>query len=606
MEAQVLSRPPRLRFAALPAAVVAPVLALLLLATPAGAAESGFTRDLTPPAPIASAAKAKPVNNVQRIVALADEYPRLDGSERKAADRLLQRPSDGASDPGGNGWKVAEASNSPLCSAHFCVHWVDSTDDAPALTDTNGNGIPDYVEEVSGVAENAFSVENGQLGWRTPKSDGIRGGGQGMTDIYLAQLGGTGVYGYTSPDPGQAQSHSLSAYLVIDNNFAPNEYRGYASPSLPLDVTMAHEYNHVLHFTYDALEDTWMFESTAVWMEDQVYNNINDYLQYLPRWATLTGQPITQFQGQTAVDTGTSIKVYGSAVWNHWLANRYGRDVVRTAWERSVAAKSFAPAAYSAGIRARGGSSFFDDFSRFAAATAEWRSPGSGFPEGASYPDVTRAGDLTVDGAGGTAKLDHTAYALADVKGATNERIKLAVSVPKGTAGSIALIGKTDGKPVVRIRELPKGGIGILTLSDPGQYDRLTAALINGDTQQSGFNMQTGDYEFTKDGQPFQAVVSSDFTAPKIAKAASTSAGIKVTFSEPVREVSVKTLRLLGPSGKKVRARVKFKPGARTALLLPSASVLPPGLYHVAALDGITDLALNALKPAESSAFRVG
>jgi hypothetical protein len=341
-------------------------------------------------------------------------------------------------------------------------------------------------------------------------------------------------------------------------------------------------------------------------MEDQVYTQINDYLQYLNRWRDLTAQPITQFQTSMSLDAGTSIKVYGSAVWNHWLANRYGRDVVRTAWERSVAAKSFAPAAYNAAIRAKGGESFFDEFSRFAAATAEWQSPDSGFPEGSTYPEVRRAGDLEVDGDGGSAKLDHTAYVLADVKGAGADRIKLAVSVPPGTAGAVALIGDTGGKPVVKITELPKGGIGVVTLNDPGDFQRLTAALINADTRQRGFDRTTNDYDFTRDQQQFQAVVSDDFTAPKIAKVASTAKGIKVTFSEPVRQVSAKTLRLLGSGGKRVRMTVKFKPGAKAALLVPKASLLPPGLYRVAALTGITDLALNDLRPASSAAFRVG
>ena len=44
------------------------------------------------------------------------------------------------------------------------------------------------------------------------------------------------------------------------------------------------------------------------------FTDINDYLQYLPRWVSLTSQPLTQFNGQTTVDTNTSIKVYGSAV----------------------------------------------------------------------------------------------------------------------------------------------------------------------------------------------------------------------------------------------------------------------------------------------------
>ena len=48
-------------------------------------------------------------------------------------------------------------------------------------------------------------------------------------------------------------------------------------------------------------------------MEDQVYNGINDYLRYVRRWVHLWETPLTT----------NSIKEYGSAVWNQWLARRY-------------------------------------------------------------------------------------------------------------------------------------------------------------------------------------------------------------------------------------------------------------------------------------------
>src|SRR5205823_2620737 len=164
------------------------------------------------------------------------------------------------------GSTVPEAGNSPLCSAHYCVHWVASSADAPPLTDSNGNGVPDWVETVSQTAENVYSVENGALGWRTPKGDGTRGGGSNLTDIYLADVGGSGLYGYSAPDP-QPDGHRLFAYLVLDNDFSKSQFPSYSTPVDPLDVTLAHEYNHVLQFGYDAEEETWMLESTAVWME---------------------------------------------------------------------------------------------------------------------------------------------------------------------------------------------------------------------------------------------------------------------------------------------------------------------------------------------------
>ena len=49
-----------------------------------------------------------------------------------------------------------------------------------------------------------------------------------------------------------------------------------------MQVTVAHEYNHILQFNYDVFEDVWLFEDTATWAEEQVYPGINDYLNYLP------------------------------------------------------------------------------------------------------------------------------------------------------------------------------------------------------------------------------------------------------------------------------------------------------------------------------------
>ncbi len=49
-------------------------------------------------------------------------------------------------------------------------------------------------------------------------------------------------------------------------------------------MTFAHEYNHILQMGYDAYQDAWFAESTATWMENQVYDGIDDYLRYVRRW----------------------------------------------------------------------------------------------------------------------------------------------------------------------------------------------------------------------------------------------------------------------------------------------------------------------------------
>ncbi len=311
---------------------------------------------------------------------------------RARPTEALERPGSGIV-PSRNSYNVPEAANSPACDAHFCVHWVDQGLDAPSLKDSSGNGIPDYVERVLAVAEHVHQVENGKLGWREPLSDGTLGGGHGKTDIYLTEVGPQ-LFGYAAPDRGQVQKNGrarrrLHGYLVLDNDYNAFKFP-HTEPGRDLKVTLAHEYNHILQFGYDAWEDPWFAESTAVWMEDQVYNGINDYLRYLRPWAKLWETPLT----------ANSIKEYGSAVWNEWLARHYGRAIVRKAWAGAATTQpaGFAVAAYEKAIRAAGPSTFGRDFARFAADVAEWRT-GIGFRESDLYPDMPRQGRLRLGGA---------------------------------------------------------------------------------------------------------------------------------------------------------------------------------------------------------------
>src|SRR3954452_10932225 len=216
------------------------------------------------------------------LVDLATRRLALDRDNRKTADRILARPTDGAGDPQGDGFTVAEAT--PVCTAHFCVHYVTTTADAPPLADANpANGKPDFVEQEASVFENeVFPCENGNaalgcaqaastgLGWPQAPSDATatNNGGDARFDVYLKDIGAQGIFGYAAPDP-QPNGDSLFSYLVMDNDFSQAEF-GYPDPMVPLRVTAAHEYNHVLQFGIDAFEDTWMFESTATLFEEKV------------------------------------------------------------------------------------------------------------------------------------------------------------------------------------------------------------------------------------------------------------------------------------------------------------------------------------------------
>lgn len=537
---------------------------------------------------------------------LALGLAKLDGRERRQARRYLARPDDFESSNFG-GYTVPPAE--PFCSAHFCVHYVRTSEDAPDdISDSNDDGVPNFVEKVANSFETSLIVENDALGWRRPISDAQKGEPRtdprpGRTDVYIQELGESSrIFGYAAPEPTGQSARTAPAYLGVDDSFT--EY-GYSDPMQPLQVTAAHEYNHVLQFAYDLLQDTWMFESTATWMEDRVFDAVNDYTRYLTRWVQNTSVPLTR---------NDSTKIYGSAVWNIWLDERRGHEAVRRAWERSLSTNpsSFAPLAYDAGITQSGGAGFFDEFTRFSAAVSEWRLPRSGFSEGASFPDVERVGSLAIDGPAVTQVLDHTTFALLDVPPQAVPEVRLEVSSPAGTAGAIALVARAGDASTTRMADLPAGGAGSVTLERPGDYQRITAVLVNADISQSGFDSRTEDWLFTKERQPYIARLTTgpptppppaDITPPALssrspapgATQVATGSPVTVGFSEFVSGVSADTFRLADAAGRGVAATVSYDPGSSIATLVPTRPLSDGERYTARLTGGIVDRVGNSL-----------
>jgi hypothetical protein len=547
---------------------------------------------------------------------LATRLGDLPARDRARGRRLMERPTSGAAQPGEDEYLVPE--HTPLCSLHFCVHWVSTTADAPPPADANSDGVPDYVATLSEVMEHVHDVENGELGWREPVGDGTRGDDVDKTDVYLKELGDQGIFGYSTPDPNQ-KGNSQFAYLVLDNDFAQSEFPRYPDFVAPMEVTAAHEYNHILQFGYDWLQDTWMFEATAVWAEDRVYDAVNDYRSYLPQWTHLTRTPLTAYD---AIDPSNpaNIKVYGDAVWNRWIEAHYGQETIRQAWERSLATtpRSFAPAAYDAALRLHG-TTFLSAFTRFVADTAEWRSSASAFEEGPTWPDIPRGRTLAMNSTA-TAQLDHTAYTLWNVAPTGAARIKLIGTLPAGTAGAFALVGRsgspTGGALEVEIKRLPSGGRARVELANPSRFARITAVLVNAAVTQDGFFPELGDWDFSRgDDQQVQALLSNDFTPPAVVarkptvgkQSASRSVKPTVAFSEPVTGVSSRSLRLLDPAGQRVPATVGYDPSTRRATLTPKQRLRAHTHYDVELTIGIVDRGRNPVAAADRAwGFRTG
>ncbi|MFW6773777.1 MXAN_6640 family putative metalloprotease [Nocardioides sp. CPCC 205120] len=306
-------------------------------------------------------------------LALRDLYrakPRLGGGDLDAAERILARPTDGAADPGGDGYP-AGAPVSTGCSANVCVHYVKVGEGA--ATDA-------WAYQTLKTMQSVWDFETRTQLFRGPAADGTRGGSSKF-DVYLTELTSQDLYGYCAPEEqADAAGMRATSYCVLDN-----DYVGYQrSPLDSLKVTAAHEFFHAVQFNYDVHEDAWLYEATATWMEEQYAPSVNDNQQYLP--AGQLGDPripMDEF-GENS---------YGNWVFFEYLTKRYGFRIVRTTWEAAAGATgtdyhsllALKFALYYSRDTAGARGEYGQEYAGFAAAN---HLPHTFYPDGAAYPST--------------------------------------------------------------------------------------------------------------------------------------------------------------------------------------------------------------------------
>ena len=272
--------------------------------------------------------------------------------------------------------------------------------------DRDGDGVPDYVEDMSLVLDSVHNHIVNTLGYPPPPDDSFYpSGGDEKYDIYISNLLGP-YFGLTYPDslsidgPGSIRATS---FIKLENDYQEmSEYR-----NRPLDavrVTIAHEYFHAVQFGIDFTEtevDTsvsppfarryWM-EMSAVWMEEEIYDDINDYYFYLDSFFVNPRLSIQQFKNST------DLHPYASVVFPIFLSETFGRDIIRDIWLRCGdmgAGPHFLVAAELAIDSISGGSegwpSAFRDFALWNYFTGDraYDAPdGVGYSEKEQYPSV--------------------------------------------------------------------------------------------------------------------------------------------------------------------------------------------------------------------------
>lgn len=212
----------------------------------------------------------------------------------------------------------------------FKIHYTLEGSDAVSPEDLDQNGVPDYVEEVAGAFERSHQVEVIDLGFRPPPGDNGKDGPE--FDVYIQNLGSQ-LYGYTQAEDqiNSTPREDLFSFIVIDNDYDVHFSRGLNGAR----VTAAHEYFHAIQFGYrifQAEDEKFYYELSSVWMEEVVFDEINDYYQYLRTYFTRTDVPFNQFDRFG--------HFLGEALWNIFLQKKFNRlsagagfDLLRRTWE---------------------------------------------------------------------------------------------------------------------------------------------------------------------------------------------------------------------------------------------------------------------------------
>jgi hypothetical protein len=262
----------------------------------------------------------------------------------------------------------------------FRIHYTISGRDAVSTEDMDGSGIPDYVEAAASIMDSVYHVEIEVMGFQPPPADPADGP---EWDVYLLYISGN--YGSTEEDALLSENPSrYTSYLDLDNSYARTNTKGLNG----LRVTAAHEFFHMIQLGYGVwettgdLDDRFIMEASATWMEDQVFDWINDYYFYLSKYFKQARLPFNY------VDY--SSREYGLCLWFHFLDQRLGtNDGCRIMWTKMQTMRAMDALRELLIEHHRSFENEMAIFYGWNCMTGSRADTVHFYPEGAHYPEVT-------------------------------------------------------------------------------------------------------------------------------------------------------------------------------------------------------------------------
>jgi hypothetical protein len=204
--------------------------------------------------------------------------------------------------------------------AHFKLHFNnEGNHGVPQSYEIDGK-IPDFIILAGRYLEESYHYLADTLGLQIPPLDDPAAP---EIDVYFLNLG-NGNYGATTPEKlagDTPQPYDYTGYIEIDNDFIGSSF--YTNGYEALKVTCAHELFHIFQIGYNlwefSPEEIWFFETSSTWIEEQVFPEVNDYIQYVNAYVRNWGKSLDDY-------------VYDNVTWLFEMQHLDQR-AVRLMWE---------------------------------------------------------------------------------------------------------------------------------------------------------------------------------------------------------------------------------------------------------------------------------
>jgi len=263
-------------------------------------------------------------------------------------------------------------------AGNFELHWDDTGIHAVPQEDLSGNGYPDYIDSAAVILDHVWTVEVEQMGYNPPP--GEDGNPSIPYPIYFTNHFLYGVTWKGDLIAANLPDTTFTSYIELDNN-----YSEYYFPTQGLDglkVTAAHEFHHAIQLGYNYREeDEYFFEMTSTWMEEYLYPEINDYLNYLDYFFEVVSN--------SRFDLANNTYPYANSMYLQMLEVQHGISIVRLIWEKIRTTKSL-PALISS--LEEKGSTWFESLGEYGLwlyYTGDRAITGKYFNDASFFPQIT-------------------------------------------------------------------------------------------------------------------------------------------------------------------------------------------------------------------------